>query len=312
MKKNKLEIELVGGLGNQLFCYFAGVYISKQTNSEILFIHNLLPEKHSQFDSRITDFNLPLKTKTKTNVSNNIIVRFCVRIIDSVTYRVPIFRVLRDKKIYYEKRIGLDKEINAICLKLDKNKRGVILKGHFQDISYYNELNSLQPQEILRPKRPSTKYLGAMKSKELSKLTVLHIRRGDFNQFAGEIGLLNEDYYKAAIEKLISYDPNLNIVTISDDITEAKKIFPKQILSINKLNDGSLFPEKPAELLLTMSYAKNLILSNSTFSLWSGILARHSKFIIYPLPFNLNTPLNVQGFPKTWIPMPAKFENNLN
>lgn len=310
MKKNKLKIELVGGIGNQLFCYFAGLYIAKQTNSEITFIHNLLDEKHSQFNSRITDFNIPIKTKT--SVSNNIIVRFCVRILDSATYRVPIFKTFKDKKIYYEKRIGLDQEIKSICLKLNKNKKRLILKGHFQDISYYYGLNSLQPQDILRPNKPSQKYQKAIKSKELSTLTVLHIRRGDFNQFAGEIGLLSEEYYKAAIEKLINYDSNLSIVTISDDMNEAKKIFPKQFLSLNRFNDGSLFPEKPAELLLTMSSAKNLILSNSTFSLWSGILAQHSKYIIYPLPFNLNTPLNVKGFPNTWIPIPAKFENICN
>ena len=309
MKKKTLEIELIGGLGNQLFCYFAGLYISKHTNSEVQFIHNLLPEKHSQFDSRIGDLNLPIKTRT--NVPKNSILRFCIRILDSLTYRVPVIKLFRDKNKYYEKRIGKDQEVEAIIQNLKKNGERLLLKGHFQDISYYYGLNFSEQRVLLHPVNPSQKFQKAIKSKELSSLTILHIRRGDFNQFASEIGLLTEEYYKAAIEKLLSYDSNLNIVTISDDMNEAKKIFPRQFNSLNRFNDNDLFSENPAELLLTMTYARNFILSNSTFSLWSGILAQHPKHIVYPFPFNLNTPLEVKGFSEKWIPVPAKFSANI-
>jgi hypothetical protein len=57
-----------------------------------------------------------------------------------------------------------------------------------------------------------------------------------------------------------------------------------------------------------MSFAKNLIISNSTFSLWSAIFSLNTKNVLYPQPFNLNLPMEVSGFPSSWIPLPAVFE----
>jgi hypothetical protein len=308
MRKNKITIELIGGIGNQLFCYYAGLYISKMTDSNIKFIHNSLPKNHPQINSKISDLNFPIKiTSTR---SKYLIVRLLIRICDSIIYRLPILRKIRNSNFYFEQRNGIEKEANEVLNKLSKKKfyKHLILKGHYQDIAYYLEVSKDLKNEIVMPKFPSKKFHEIINSLEFANLTIVHIRRGDFKNFANEIGVLSTEYYRTSIKKVIKLDNEIKIGVISDDIEEAKKIFPKEFLPITSFYDEKLLPDNPSELLIAMSYARNLVISNSTFSLWSAILSKNSKIIIYPKPFNLNTKLKVQGFPNYWIEVPSTFE----
>lgn len=308
MQKQKISIELIGGIGNQLFCYFAGLYISDKTSSRVKFIHNALPKNHPQFNSQISDLNLP--TDIKASTFNFFFATMIIKIFDSISFRVPLIKKLKNNGIYMDQRVGVLNECREIQHKIDKRifKKSVVLKGHYQDISYYSEYMKNNKIMAIYPKNPSDEYRQLIDSKLLENLTIVHIRRGDFEHFRSEIGVLSTEYYRLAINELLELEKQIEIVVVSDEPEKAKIIFPKSFSFIPISYTKNFNLKNPAELLIAMSYAKNLIISNSTFSLWSAILSRSTKNIVYPQPFNLNIPLKVSGFPSTWIPLPAIFE----
>lgn len=308
MQKQKISIELVGGLGNQLFCYFAGLYISDKTSSRVKFVQNAIPKKHPQHNSKIGDLNFP--ASIKTSKLNFFLARIFIRMLDSISFRVPFINKLKNYGIYSEQRIGVDNECMEIQRKLDKRifKKKLILKGFYQDISYYREFVKSRGIHPVHPKDPSDEYIKLISSKRLVNLTIIHIRRGDFDHFKREIGVLTSTYYSSAVNELLKREKQIEIVVVSDEPERAKAIFPQNFpfIPISYTNNFNL--KNPAELLLAMSFAKNLIISNSTFSLWSAIFSHNTKNIFYPQPFNFNLPMKVSGFPSSWIPIPAEFE----
>ena len=54
----ELAFTLIGGLGNQLFIYFAGRYFSQKYKCVVRYTFRQLDENHPQFNSRITSFIL--------------------------------------------------------------------------------------------------------------------------------------------------------------------------------------------------------------------------------------------------------------
>jgi hypothetical protein len=308
MRKQKISIELIGGLGNQLFCYFAGLYISDKTSSKIKFIHNALPKNHPQFNSKLGDLNLP--TGIKPSVFSFFPTTIYRKILDSMQFRVPVIKKLKNKGVYMDQRIGVINECREIQHKIDKRifKKRLTLKGHYQDISYYSEYLKNVGVKPIHPNNPSTEYRKLITSKLLENLTIIHIRRGDFDHYKSEIGVLSTEYYRLAISELLEREKHIQIVVVSDEPEKAKRIFPRNFSFIPTSYTRDFNLKNPAELLLAMSFAKNLIISNSTFSLWSAIFSSNTKNIFYPQPFNLNLPMKVRGFPSSWTPLPAVFE----
>jgi hypothetical protein len=49
-----------------------------------------------------------------------------------------------------------------------------------------------------------------------------------------------------------------------------------------------------------MSLAPTLIISNSTFSLWAGLLGNQNKNVFYPRPWPLRSGFKPESFPARW------------
>ena len=58
INKKKIYINLRGGLGNQLFCYFVGEYLRQQFEVTIVYVYHSKSNVHHRFNSKINSFNL--------------------------------------------------------------------------------------------------------------------------------------------------------------------------------------------------------------------------------------------------------------
>lgn len=57
-KKRRVVAKLVGGLGNQLFIYFAALNLATVSNLELVLDMSLIEKSHSSGHSRLDDFHL--------------------------------------------------------------------------------------------------------------------------------------------------------------------------------------------------------------------------------------------------------------
>jgi hypothetical protein len=159
---------------------------------------------------------------------------------------------------------------------LDSNGNIAVIKGYFQSFRYLeNLLHTGKFLDLILTQR--SVWFENFSKEILSKQVVaLHVRRGDYFQVQSSFGLLSRDYYKTAITYFQKVLPQSELWVFSDDIFLAKKLLGGIV------NDETTWIEPPsntdpAESLVLMSYAKGLIIANSTFSWWAAATGNLEK-----------------------------------
>jgi len=306
-----LSIDLLGGIGNQLFRYYAATTIAQKLDLRVRFFLGELPESHSQFNSQILDLGFSIVPERRASPKKHSL--FLTRILNYLSAKSVFFKEVKNVLggIHFESGLSTLDECNLILKKFNRFPfpRNIHLDGHFQDILYFTNRGSATSKiNFFCPVNPDFLVHDIQKQNLSSdNICVVHIRRGDFKNHKSDIGLLSKDYYENAMSSFILSRESPHFFIISDDMSEAKAMVAEEHRRICTFVQES---EKmnPAALMQLMGMYKNFILSNSTFSLWIALLAPETKHVAYPMPFNRNLALQVRGFPKNWKPETAYFE----
>lgn len=108
----------------------------------------------------------------------------------------------------------------------------------------------------------------------------IHIRRGDYLQFAATYEQLGAPYYSRAIAMMRSFLPTCRFLVFTDSLQAVKNEPYLQGRDIEFFDDSGM---KPWEVLQEMSRFQNFILANSTFSWWGARLSKQTNKVIAPL-----------------------------
>lgn len=258
-EKNIIIANLIGGLGNQMFQYAAGLSMAIQKN---------VPYKIDTSDFR--NYKLHKYSLDKWNISAAIATSSEVQ-------------PLKSKRLFFLK----NKEYREFGFNFDaelfKQSPPVYIKGYWQSEKYFINVRDLLLKEFT-PKNPLSEFSqGILNLLEKSSLSIsLHIRRGDYlleknQKIHGVCGL---DYYESAILQFENQYKNATFFIFSDDIQWAKDNLK---FNSNKIwvdgNDSS----KNFEDIYLMSRCNHNIIANSSFSWWGAWLNNHGdKKIIAP------------------------------
>ncbi len=310
--RRMISIDLMGGIGNQLFRYVAALALADKFKADVSFYFDELPHNHTQFNSRISDLGLDLPItdrKTTTRMDS------LKRIADRVSHNSQLFDSFRKKilRIHEESSCTFGQEVQAIERKFGRFPfpSRIHLVGHFQNIEYFTYL-----QEVGNPLLERLLQCSASKSLNLSlgmsqtgDECLVHVRRGDFKSHKSDIGMLDQEYYRRAFVSFSLLYPESRFIVISDDINEARDFLPKEFLGRCTFIQE---PESmtPASLIQELVNFENFIISNSTFSLWIALLAKKSSNVMFPHPFNFNLKFPVRSFPSSWNQIESSFERD--
>ena len=206
---------LFGGLGNQLFQYFAGQYLANKSDANLKIDSTFSQFGRSGHSDWIGDTTLP----------GNITVsapRHSFRYLDSLVkrrIRELLARMIKGRQMqlkilhqYHSSAPGYDPEVEQL-------KPPVTIVGYFQTWRHFEALKKIGLVPEIEMKRPSAWFL-EMTNRIDSQGRVLgiHVRRGDYVGNA-EIGSLSMSYYVAATEELRSRGVTWDAVWIfSDDV----------------------------------------------------------------------------------------------
>ena len=155
------------------------------------------------------------------------------------------------------------------------NDNIIIIDGFFQCEKNFNNIRDIIKDTF----EINDEYKTYLKNKYEHILSdnscSLHVRRGDYLT-TKEMNVLTVDYYKTAITH---FSPETLFVIFSDDIKWCKQ-------HLDFISNKVFIEENNDILELTlMSYFKNNIIANSTFSWWGAWLGEHNK-VIAPNPNN--------------------------
>jgi hypothetical protein len=294
-----MEVELSGGLGNQLFQYSFGKFMEIKFEIKVDYVNDYENIHKTQHKSLISDFNLKNKIKEKKSIKSKTHLNL-IRVHRYSNRKIKLYSVMNlyFLKNYQSKVIGYDKNIT-------QQLRSRFIRGHFQSLIYADVSKESLAVELVINK-PSDCYLRLKKEIETDRPIIIHIRRGDYVENSKSIGLLSLEYYNTAIREMLNYLPNSIFWVFSDDEIECEKLLAKLLINPKK----RIYPNsslKESETLLLMSSGAGLILSNSTFSWWAGYL--NNKIVMVPNKWFRTMTDPEQLIPENWIKIQSYWTN---
>lgn len=277
---------LKGGLGNQMFQYAFGQYISY-----------------------LLKVPLFLDKSTYLSGSTN-------RLFDLDIYRIPSnvkivainelkedyysnYKSIKEQQFNYDPFIAM--KLQRFVKELNNNKFLVLIEGYFQSEKYFYSI-----RETIKKNFKFSIVLNSQLIHLLTKITstesvMINVRRGDYLEKLDYHGVIDEMYIKKSMAYLNNKLKEPTYFIFSDDLQWCRTHIQKANNVI--FVDESYYGYKYSSYLKLMSNCKHFIISNSTFCWWAAWLADNpSKKIIAPKKWFSTDELNADDLiPDTWI-----------
>ena len=291
--KQKVEIELVGGLGNQLFGYFAGAYYAQKFNKHLIVDLTQVSLGLTNHGSELTSFKLS-KSYELIRSKPRGFARLIKRVFDKLSIKFKFIKYFRYRLlgVYQSKEVGFDSF-------LEKQSEISRIQGYYQTWKYVDNLQELETDTSLEIINPSNWFLELQNEINKVKPIVIHVRRGDYKNPNSPVGLLSRSYYQDAIGVVNNKYENRNFWIFSDDIEDSQKLLDGLI---PKSSNWICPPtgSDPAESLVLMSLSKVIIIANSSFSWWAAKTGVKKELVIAPSPWFKTLESPTYLIPNSW------------
>ncbi|WP_300438554.1 alpha-1,2-fucosyltransferase [Christiangramia sp.] len=274
-KKKPVIIEILGGIGNQMFQFALAKILAEKNDSELFIDTNFYKETSQNlknfpryFSVGIFDLQFKLATEKEKIFFKH----------PSLKNRLNRKLGLNYPKVFKEKSFNFDPELLTM-------KAPIFLKGYFQSYKYFAGTESKIRQLYEFPVEKLDSRNEEIKSRIITKTSVsVHIRRGDYveNRKTQDFhGNCSVEYYKKAVEYLSATIKDFNLVFFSDDIEWVQNQF-KDLPYEKKFVTGNLYENSWKDMYL-MSLCDHNIIANSSFSWWAAWLNKNpEKKVVAP------------------------------
>ena len=263
-KPKGIILELIGGIGNQLYIYTAGKVMQKSLNVPIFLRLNL--------DTVFTHTNVDYRPILFSDF-------------EGVDVNNPMFQDKVDERLQ-EKFWDPWSPFS-----LPKTDKYIYLPTQ-----WYQHLPSIQT-ELLGVR---DKVLGILANMYHDTgidrgSAFIHVRRGDYLNEENKVHLLHNDYYLEGLKHLNNKENIKTICVFSDDIgwcMQQQWESPKQVRYIDE-------PDELKTLYMMSLCHEGAVISNSTFSTWGALLGASEKgVVVYPSKWLYGADT---AFPSSWI-----------
>ena len=261
--QTKIIPRILGGLGNQLFCYAAARRLALVSNAELVLddVSGFVRDHDYQRRYQLDHFNIPCRKATPAERLEPFsrVRRYLKR---ATSRRLPF------KALTYIHQEGIDFDPRLLTIKPCGT---LYLEGYWQSEQYFKDVETAIRKELrIIPPKDETNL--AMAERICGRLTVaVHVRFFDAPQ---EIGVNNapSDYYARAVARMESLAPDAHYFVFSDYPATALDRIPLPMDRVTIVSHNQSDENAYADLWL-MSKCQHFIIANSTFSWWGAWLA---------------------------------------
>ncbi len=283
-------VNLIGGLGNQMFQYAVGKFVARRNQTEL------------KFDiTGFANYKLHAYSLGHFNVKENFATA------KEITWfkkyqrkkgRVWFLynRLIANQSIYVQER-GFP--FNTKILDL---KKSAYLDGYWQTEKYFKEIEDVIRSEFTVKTNLAGKNKVAAEEIEKTNSVSLHVRRADYvtNQITNSHhGTCDPVYYKKAVSIITQKVHTPHFFVFSDDMDWAKKniILDYPTTYVDHNNAATNYED-----LRLMYMCKHNIIANSSFSWWGAWLnGNPQKIVIAPERWFLTDKMDTRDLiPDTW------------
>jgi hypothetical protein len=276
-----LQVRLYGGLGNQLFQYFAGTYLSQSLKKPLEVDFNWIDRGQTHAGSDIRDFRFFQQGRHVISPQKSTAEYFAAGLLTSLSRRFDFVATLSKIDITFGDLQDLDHLVS----------RKVKLRGYYQSPFYFQNLILDSSQHVLDLVSGKFSLVQELNPNYIG----IHIRGGDYLEKTNLYNQLHREYYTNAILRLTHMYPGYELQVFTDDKKYAHSL-------IDPGFDYVFFDDRnmrASQVLQHMASCKALVIANSSFSYWAG-LAGNAKTVISPKDwFRCKMPRVT--FPQGWI-----------
>ncbi len=269
----KIIVQLGGGIGNQLFQYYAGQLLAQKLNKQLVLddrslkweYANILRDglglSQSGLRAAVPEFFSRVKIK---NGKIHLILKILRKLL-------ILLRIYKEINLYSD----VKSTEKLIAFSEKSTKRSIILKGTFNTSIIVEKALQLGAREIKCIKR-SNIY------EESKKPIVMHVRLTDY-VVDDQQKMIPPEYYEKGLTIAVEEFPENPIWLFSDDPDTALTYFPDQFRhKLDFVND----PKKNSDWdeLQLMSAGCAYVIPNSTFGYWAAFMSE-ATLIVCPSPW---------------------------
>jgi hypothetical protein len=269
-------VSITGGLGNQLFQMYAGLFFEKQ---EIDLSCEFGNPRSSNGLPDLFYFALPSRIGiSRSKKQSRVSKKFGGFAISRNFIQLPVDRFFLSRSalttimnVYFsmmlKQRINHFSSPEVGFVDVTSGRHNLVF-GYFQTYRYFHSLDSEDKKLTLREETEKFAQLKDMAVK--SGPIVVHVRLGDYIK-EKHFGILTTNFYAKAFSRLNINSSSQPIWVFSDDPRKAIKILPIEYKKRYFLvpNHGL----NSAETLELMRYGSSYVIANSTFSWWGANLS---------------------------------------
>lgn len=271
-----VQINIKGGLGNQMFQYAAAYALAVRNNTSLQLNVSLLKSNgtNTKRNYELDNFKLsPHEKIVRPTKSINRTLFLALRRFNKI---FGVFPFKKKFGFYTDEAFKFDSEFNSL-------KDPIILEGFFQSPFYFSNVKK-DIRKIFEPTQRIQGIVHSMLSQFPAQGTAisLHVRRGDY--LRPEIqkihGTCSPEYYKRAMARMKYLFPDAHFVFFSDDLEWTEKALGADCDYSMIRHEG---PESGIVEMLLMSQCQHHIIANSSFSWWGAYLnTNNAKTVIAP------------------------------
>ncbi len=262
-----IVIELVGGLGNQMFIYAFGRALA---------------------DAWKSSSKMYLNFYTQQNKRKYELGSFCIEDRFCCTLDVANLDKKRSlwEQLYRKLRYGnsspviLEAGIEENLKLFKKRPHDVFLKGYWQNERYFKSIRQKLLSDFTLKHKLSEQAESIAGEIRQTNSVCLHVRRTDYvteiETFIS-IGVCSLEYYEKGIAHMNAHVPDRHYFVFSDDIPWAKEHLPLQN-NVSYISSAEL--PNAAENIHLMSLCQHHIIANSSFSWWGAWLNTDADQIV--------------------------------
>jgi hypothetical protein len=296
-KTRKIEVCLRGGIGNQLFQYFAGHQLSILHKCEIRFDDSLILKRKAE-ESSIHSLNVAGEFHASS--ANGILTRV-FRYTDALQFRSLYLNRLLSRLThrFVIKEVGFSEEIY-------RYKPNSKLIGYFQSWKHFDFVSTHTEIDLLKPFDSFTENFLSKEGMNISSDIAVHIRRGDYVSLQNTFGLLDKNYYRDALSAL-GYDYKTDTVWVFTDATEEQvgRIFDLSEMKVRILSSREGYSD--IEHLALMAKFRRIVVANSSYSWWAAKLAQKNPKVVAPYNWYKSMKKPNDLIPDDWIQVKNKW-----
>jgi hypothetical protein len=273
MNSTKIIPRILGGLGNQLFCYAAARRLALVNNAELVIddVSGFAYDTDYQRQYQLVHFNIPCRKATAAERLE------------------PLQRVRRYLKRRWNQHLPFAQRGYLVQEGIDFDPRLLLFKplgttyleGYWQSETYFKDVeDTIRADLQIIPPTNAANLAMATRMRDCLAVAV-HLRFFD-TPTTGGINNAPGNYYVRAVETMERIAPAAHYFIFSDQPVAARTRIPlpdaRVTLVAHNLGDEQAYAD-----LWLMTQCQHFIIANSTFSWWGAWLAVHTdKQIIAP------------------------------